>query len=103
MRTGRLVELRSIGVDQGICNGSVAMSRHHLRYLVEKIVVTDHHVRIEVRGAAALKMMAAGGGAGATVNRQGLVLTSVVEWLPIRSAARTKFSARPKRFNSFSG
>lgn len=60
----------------------LVLARHHLRYLVEEIRVTDRHVSIEVRGAAALKLMAAGGPvpAGEVAHQDG-VLTTVVPWL----------------------
>jgi hypothetical protein len=55
----------------------LVLARHHLRYLIAEIVVTDRHVSIEGRCAAALKLMASGGTVlGADVAHQDGVLAS---------------------------
>lgn len=47
------------------------LARHALRYLIDHITVTDHHVAIEVRGAAAVNLLATNGSSGAPVNPEG--------------------------------
>jgi hypothetical protein len=65
----------------------LVLARHHLRYLIQEIMVTDRHVAIEVRGATAVKLMASGGPVlGAAVAHQEGVLTSVVPWLRRRDS-----------------
>lgn len=67
--------------------GDNAFSRHYLRHLVERIDVTDRHVRIHGKAAGAIALMA-GGAADATSTAPSPVLTSGLEWLP--ESARSK-------------
>ncbi|WP_157370746.1 recombinase family protein [Vulgatibacter incomptus] len=75
--------------------GSHAIARNDLRFLVERIVITDNKIELVAKAGAALQAMA-GGQKNTEVSAGEPVLTSVVDWLLEGRISRTwKFAKDP--------